>query len=187
MEHITTGSASVMHTDSWVEAWKFATDAHQGQLVPGSDRPYLCHIGNVVIELLAAHAASPIEDVNLAVVCAALHDCVEDQGVSIDTLREKFGATVAAGVAALSKDASLEKRHAMADSLARIRQQSHAIWCVKMADRIANLAPPPGHWQSAKIETYREEGRMILDALREAHPVLAARLEQKILRYPARA
>lgn len=120
MEHITTGSASVMHTDSWVEAWKFATDAHQGQLVPGSDRPYLCHIGNVVIELLAAHAASPIEDVNLAVVCAALHDCVEDQGVSIDTLREKFGATVAAGVARLirssqrdSSKKSFVTRHAL--------------------------------------------------------------------------
>jgi hypothetical protein len=43
MEHTTPVAASAMHTDTWVEAWKFATVAHQGQLVPGSDRPYLCH------------------------------------------------------------------------------------------------------------------------------------------------
>lgn len=184
MEPLRSIAAPVICTDTWVDAWKFATDAHEGQLVPGGDRPYLCHIGNVVIELLAAHSASPIEDINLAVVCAALHDCVEDQDVSIEMLREKFGAAVAAGVAALSKDSSLSKQLAMADSLERIRQQPQAVWCVKMADRIANLAPPPAHWSSVKIAAYRAEACLILDALSDAHSVLAARLQQKILLYP---
>jgi guanosine-3',5'-bis(diphosphate) 3'-pyrophosphohydrolase len=76
-------SSSASLTDTWVEAWKFATDAHHGQTVPGGERPYLCHLGTAVFELLAAHAFSPIEDINLAVVCAALHDRAEDQGVSI--------------------------------------------------------------------------------------------------------
>jgi guanosine-3',5'-bis(diphosphate) 3'-pyrophosphohydrolase len=66
----------------------------------------------------------------------------------------------------------------MADSLDRIRKRPRAIWCVKMADRITNLAPPPGHWPHGKIVAYCDEARAILDALRNAHAVLAARLEQ---------
>lgn len=187
MEPINFSSSTDILTDTWVQAWKFATDAHQGQTVPGSERPYLCHIGTVVVELLAAHAVSPIEDINLAVVCAALHDCVEDQGVSTETLRDKFGAAVVAGVEALSKDPSLAKSPAMADSLERIRKQPRAVWCVKMADRITNLAPPPAHWSQDKIAAYRDEARTIFVALRDAHAVLAERLEQKILLYPATA
>ncbi|GLU34329.1 HD domain-containing protein [Trinickia caryophylli] len=187
MEPINVAATPVILTDAWIEAWKFATDAHHGQTVPGCERPYLCHIGAVVIELLAAHAAAPIDDIHLAVVCAALHDCIEDQGVSAATLCDKFGPAVAAGVQALSKNPSLAKHHAMADSLERIRKEPKAIWCVKMADRITNLAPPPAHWSPEKTAAYRNEARTILDALRDAHPVLAARLEQKIEHYPPSA
>ena len=135
-------------------------------------------------EVLAAHSELPIDDIDLAVMCAALHDCVEDQGISTDTLQREFGPYVAAGVEALTKRATLPKHEAMTDSLDRIRQQPTAIWCVKLADRIVNLAPPPAHWSPTKISTYREEARVILNALGDAHEGLAARLEQKIQLYP---
>jgi GTP diphosphokinase / guanosine-3',5'-bis(diphosphate) 3'-diphosphatase len=152
--------------------------------VPGCDLPYLYHVGAVVIELLAAHAKLPIDNINLAVMCSALHDCMEDQGVSADTLRLEFGPQVAAGVEALSKDATLPKDKAMADSLQRIRRQPKAVWCVKLADRIANLALPPAHWSSEKVAAYRAEAGLILDALGQAHAPLAATLEEKIRLYP---
>jgi guanosine-3',5'-bis(diphosphate) 3'-pyrophosphohydrolase len=170
-------------TDVWIDAWTFASHVHQDQKVPGSDLPYLTHLGKVTIELLAAHAQLPLEDINLGVVCAILHDCVEDQAIQVDELRDKFGTEVAAGVAALSKNSSLPKDQAMIDSLTRIRLQPKAIWCVKLADRITNLAPPPNHWSTAKITAYRGEAALILRELGSAHQYLAARLHQKIVDY----
>lgn len=186
-QHVNIAAGLATQPDAWVKAWKFAATAHREQAVKGSDLPYLFHVGAVMMELLAAHNALPIEDIDLAVTCAALHDCVEDQGVSTDTLRQEFGPQVAAGVDALSKRATLPKHEAMLDSLDRIRQQPRAVWCVKLADRITNLAPPPAHWSPEKIAAYREEARVILAALGEAHRGLAMRLEQKIQLYPSGA
>ncbi|ARS57763.1 HD domain-containing protein [Ralstonia pseudosolanacearum] len=183
--NIATGPAT--HPDAWIKAWKFAADAHREQKVKGSDLPYIFHVGAVMMELLAAHNALPIEDIDLAVTCAALHDCMEDQGVPIEVLQREFGPRAAAGVEALTKRAALPKQEAMTDSLDRIRQQPKAIGCVKLADRIVNLAPPPAHWSAAKITAYREDARVILAALGHAHEGLAARLEQKIRLYPAAA
>lgn len=174
-----------LYPDSWIDAWRFAANVHQGQKVPGSDLPYVYHLGAVVMELLAAHAESPINDINLAVVCGALHDTVEDHGIPTETLRQRFGAAVAAGVEALSKNRTLPKDKAMADSLERIRGQPAAVWCVKLADRIVNLAPPPSHWAAEKIAAYREEAGVILSTLGAAHAPLAARLSKKIALYPS--
>jgi (p)ppGpp synthase/HD superfamily hydrolase len=54
---------------------------------------------------------------------------------------------------------------------------------VKLADRITNLAPPPAHWDAARISRYREEARQILDALGPAHEPLAQRLSRRIAEY----
>lgn len=171
--------------DAWIHAWHFAAEVHKDQRVPGTELPYLKHLGMVAMEVFAAHAAEPVDDLALAVQCAILHDTIEDQDVTQAELSERFGPAVAAGVAALSKRADLAKAAAMADSLARIRQQPRAVWCVKLADRISNLQPPPAHWTAEKIAAYRSEAGEILRALGEAHAGLAARLERKIACYPA--
>lgn len=53
----------------------------------------------------------------------------------------------------------------------------------KLADRITNLQPPPGHWDAQKIKQYREEGRVILKELGKACVYLAERLNLKIRKY----
>jgi (p)ppGpp synthase/HD superfamily hydrolase len=57
------------------------------------------------------------------------------------------------------------------------------VWMVKLADRITNLQPPPGHWDAEKIERYREEGRAILNELGKACVYLAERLDLEISKY----
>lgn len=171
-------------SDRVVAAWDFAAHAHNGQKVPGTKLPYLRHLGLVALEIMSAHLSEPIVDVELALCCAILHDVVEDQSVDPDELERRFGSAVAAGVAALSKDPSLPHEKAMADSLARIREQSRAVWCVKLADRISNLRGAPVHWSAARIETYREESLQILKVLGVAHRGLAVRLATKIGAYP---
>lgn len=170
-------------SERWTDAWAFAARVHQTQKMPGSEESYLHHLGMVTFEVISAHLAQPLEDIDLAVHCAILHDSIEDQGVTHAELAQQFGTAVAYGVQALSKNPDLPKAEAMADSLARIRQQPRSVWCVKLADRISNLRNRPPHWTDEKCQRYQEEGKQILAALDTAHPYLAERLSQRIAAY----
>ena len=165
-------------------AWWFAAEAHGDQLVPGTDLPYMTHIGNVMLEVMATVENSYVEQPDLAVQCAILHDVLEDTPIAVDNVEALFGPQVTAGVLALTKDKSLPTKEAqMVDSLTRIQKQPHAVWCVKMADRISNLRPPPPHWSVAKALAYQAEAQMIYDSLHEANDYLAERLADKIEHY----
>lgn len=175
--------------DAWLEAWRFAAEAHVGQLVPGSDQPYVVHVGAVAMEVANAIArraelGRPVEHPDLAVQVALLHDVVEDTAVSLDQVRARFGDPIAEGVAALSKDPAIADKPArMRDSLARIRTQPAEVWMVKLGDRITNLQAPPKHWSLAKIRAYRTEAGLIHGQLAAACPVLGPRLLAKIADY----
>lgn len=181
--------------DMYIRAYRFAAAAHwnsgRRQRVPGTDIPYLMHFSLVAMEVIAALEKEEGINGDLAVQCALLHDTIEDTATTREQLAETFGPAVAAGVQALSKNASVgadlpepqHKARQMADSLERIKQQPTAVWMVKMADRITNLQPPPGHWTPETIGRYRDEARLIHRALKDASPYLAARLQEKIDRF----
>jgi (p)ppGpp synthase/HD superfamily hydrolase len=169
-------------------AARFAAEAHHatGACVPGTALPYFYHVTLVAMETLGALAAEDGHDGDLAVQCALLHDVLEDAPVTADQLAGHFGPMVSAGVAALSKDPGIGDPTAqLEDSLRRIRHQPKSVWIVKLADRIANLQPPPQHWRRERILRYREGAKMILDALGVASPHLARRLADRIRDYPA--
>lgn len=169
--------------DLYRRALLFAAEAHKEQHVPGSARPYVTHPVEVAAEITAQIAVEPVERPDLAVLCALLHDTVEDTAVTVETIAAIFGEAVARGVSALSKDGALPKGERMADSLRRIRQEPREVWMVKLADRIVNLAEPPQHWSREKILEYRAEAVTIADALGEASEGLATRLRAKIEAY----
>jgi len=162
--------------DTYINTYLFAAQAHCRQLVPGTDLPYIVHVNFVVMEVIAALAVENEHDGNLAVQCALLHDVIEDTDITYAQVEAKFGQTVADGVLSLSKDKKLQ----LGDSLDRIRKQPHEVWMVKLADRITNLQPPPHYWTKDKMIQYRAEALLIHDALRDASPLLAARLMGKI-------
>lgn len=176
-------NASVFDRDLYMRAWRFAAERHNAQKYPGTELPYVVHVGAVAMEVIAALAVEPVADPDLAIVCALLHDTVEDTQLSPDELVREFGTAVGAGVLALSKDPALPKAERMADSLRRIQAQPREIAIVKLADRIANLGPPPAHWSAEKRDSYRDEARVILRELGAASAVLAERLRAKIERY----
>ncbi|MBI5551137.1 MAG: bifunctional (p)ppGpp synthetase/guanosine-3',5'-bis(diphosphate) 3'-pyrophosphohydrolase [Desulfobacterales bacterium] len=167
-------------------AWHFAAKAHKDQKLPGSDLPYLVHIGWVAGEILIALRHESVSDSTLAVQCAILHDVLEDTAVDYDTLCKEFGRKVADGVAALTKDAALPKDQRMRDSLERICAMPKEIGMVKLADRIANLRPPPGFWDGRRIGEYADEAQLILDKLGPVSPYLRQRLEIKLMEYRAK-
>jgi (p)ppGpp synthase/HD superfamily hydrolase len=163
--------------EDYIHAYRFAAQAHQGQKFPGTDLPYLVHLGFVAIE--------PQANETLAVQAALLHDAIEDTAVTFDELGSAFGQAVAEGVKALSKNPELSKSEQMADCLQRIKQQPREIWMVKLADRISNLQAPPSYWNKKKIKKYQAEAEIIFEALKDASPYLANRLQCKIDEYRA--
>ena len=168
---------------SYLKAYRFAAEAHQGQLFPGTDLPYLLHISFVSMEIIACLGVEQNRDGDLAIQCALLHDVLEDTEITFSEIKKAFGSQVAQGVLALTKKETLPKAPAMRDSLERIRQQPHEVWLVKLADRITNLAPPPHYWKRDRIERYRVEAQEIHAALHAASYYMGQRLINKIEEY----
>lgn len=173
-----------MIQEVYQKAMKFAGEKHSHQKVPGTQANYLLHISNVAMEILLAYTNKPSFDVALAVQMAILHDTLEDTATTFEELHIIFGAEVAMGVQALTKNKELtSKRESMEDSLNRINALSKEVGMVKLADRITNLQPPPSHWNTDKIIKYREEAMLIAEELRNKNEYLHQRLQQKIEEY----
>lgn len=173
------------NADRYVKTLDFATRVHGDQKIPGSTAPYVVHLVKVAAEVQHAWAHSRDFDADLAVTCALLHDSVEDAGVTVEQLEAEFGKAVAAGVSALTKNGALPKPEQMGDSLERLQAQPKDVQLVKLADRITNLEEPPHYWTKEKRLAYRDEAKVILDALGSAHAGLAQRLEARRAAYLA--
>jgi len=173
---------NIWDQDSYLKAWNYASTIHLGQTIPGSDISYINHLGLVSMEAIAAITNNPnIEKPNLLILCALLHDSIEDTETSFEDIKKEFGLEVANGVMALSKNEEFPtKKEQMDDSIHRIKKQPKEVWMVKLCDRITNLQPPPKHWDTDKISRYRDEASCILNQLGEANQFLAERLNAKI-------
>ncbi len=170
--------------DLYLKALRFAGEAHGDQKITGTDLPYIIHPSSVCMEIMAAVCAGEIENPDLAVQCALLHDTIEDTEKTFNEIQFVFGRDVAAGVLALTKNKLIDKKNRMSESIERIKLHPSEIWMVKLADRITNLQPPPSQWSVEKIENYREEAEYILEQLGSSSPLLKERLKTKIENYP---
>jgi (p)ppGpp synthase/HD superfamily hydrolase len=168
--------------ETYFRALEFAARAHADQKTP-TGLPYIVHPSCVVMELIRALREEQGLDEDFAVTCALLHDVLEDTQTPAAELGREFGPQVLAAVQALTKNANLPKEERMEDSLKRILQQPREVAMVKLADRIANLAPPPAIWTAWKIREYRKEAQRILEALRGASAFLAQRFEERLATY----
>ncbi len=114
-------SAAVWHKD-------------QKRKYPNTVVPYVSHVAGVVA-ILARHGWD--EEVQAA---GALHDVLEDCGVTHDALSAKFGARVADLVRAVSEeDKSLPWEQRKAAYLAKFPGKAPAAQAITIADKIDNL------------------------------------------------
>jgi guanosine-3',5'-bis(diphosphate) 3'-pyrophosphohydrolase len=165
------------------KAWSLAAVYHQHQKYGDLGLPYLTHIGDVMLEticLLADH-----RDSDLAINCAILHDTIEDTHANYDLIDKLFGAPVADGVQALSKNPQLGSSwDKLTDSIDRILKQPPEIAIVKMADRIANLRQlPPRGWNEKKIDTYINQSIELHSRLNHVDLDAGLALAQAIVNY----
>ena len=116
-------------------AYQFAKTAHEGQFRRFIDLPYICHPLELATRLLLE--SSPIE----AVAAALLHDVVEDCGVLLSTIEEKFGEKVAAHVFYLSDIAKPEdgnRKQRQSINFEHFKQSDSDTHNIKLVDLISN-------------------------------------------------
>lgn len=175
-------------TDKVQKAWEIATHYHKGQQYGGGTKgegvEYISHIRSVVFEVMNACIYTPKMDGELTLLCAILHDTLEDTTYTYQQLEKDFGTAVASGVLALTKNKKLRgKEQQLLDSLDRIKQQPTEIWAVKMADRVSNLNSSPHHWDKKRKEQYLMGAERIYQSLAAGNEYIAARLAYKIKAY----
>ena len=179
---------SFKNIDTIQKAWAIASKLHHGQYYAGAKKgeqvDYINHIGSVTFEVINALSYEKDINTDLAILCAILHDTIEDTPYTYENTLQDFGKEVADGVLSLTKNENLASKEVqMQDSLQRILRQPKAIWMVKLADRIVNLSSAPYYWDKDKKMAYREEGKLILETLSNGSRFLANRLEEKIEAY----
>ena len=153
------------------QAMTFASKVHATQLRTYTGDPYTIHLAEVAAITGAALWNDPIAEV--AVACAWLHDCVEDQGVTEQTLRDMFGSQIAEGVMLLSDLEEGNRATRKAASRARLAAAPSWVQSIKTADMISNTASIVKHDPKFAV-TYLEEKRLLLNVLTLADTRLVA-------------
>lgn len=113
-----------------------AREAHAGQVRNGSGgRPYIEH--PIAVAERVAEAGYDDE----TVAAALLHDVVEDSGLTVAELRERFDGTVAELVAVLSDDESIASyADRKAEHRARVAAFGEPALAIYAADKLTNVS-----------------------------------------------
>ena len=122
------------------EAVAFAVKAHDGMRRKKSDAPYILHPMEAAVIV-----GSMTDDQNL-IAAAVLHDVVEDAGVTIEEIEERFGKRVRELVESETEDKRAELppsstwRIRKEESLAVLcRTEDIAVLMVWLGDKLANM------------------------------------------------
>ncbi len=147
---------------------KFAAEAHAGQTRDGSGQPYIVHPARVA-RVLEETGFSPV-----VVAAAALHDVVEDCGVSTAQVAELFGDAVAVIVERVTKEPGRDA------TLAKLALGSYEEQSLKAADVADNLTDAVAWMDDAFIRQHARKCESTLAVLSKAHPGLMAEAYQRL-------
>lgn len=139
MQHFTKGE--IVERTAY-EAMLFAHDVHATQRRKYTNNPYTDHLAEVAG--IVATVAPP-DFVDMMISVAWLHDCVEDQGVTVESLRAAFGDSVADGVRLLSDMEHGNRAERKAMSRARLANAPGWVQTIKCADLISNTGSIVSH------------------------------------------
>lgn len=160
------------------EAMMFAREVHKNQRRKYTNNPYVDHLAEVAG--IAATVFDQNHGIRPDVVTAVcwLHDSMEDQGVSLDTLEQKFGSTVAPAVMQLSDLETGNRAARKAASRERLSKAWPWVQTIKCADLISNTSSIVEH-DPKFAGVYLEEKRLLLDVLTKADPQLLQLAKQQ--------
>jgi (p)ppGpp synthase/HD superfamily hydrolase len=118
-------------------ALEFAIEKHKGQYRKKSKAPYVWHVINVAKNVEENKKSKNLE---VLLVSALLHDTVEDCGVTLLEISEKFGLKVASIVEELTSDENEIKKVGKTEYLKNkmLNISSYAL-VIKLSDRLDNV------------------------------------------------
>ena len=141
----------------------FADSAHRGQKRKYTGEPYINH--PITVAALISQVFYGHKDMDQAMAIAALHDVIEDCGVTEEELANEFGLYVASSVRMLS-DPEVEGNRRLRKTAAReqISRGDYIVQTIKLADMIDNTASilrhDPKFWPQYRIEKLMLLGAM---------------------------
>ena len=174
------------------EAIVFAVKAHDGMRRKKSDAPYILH------PMEAAVIVGTMSDDQNLIAAAALHDVVEDAGITIEEVEAKFGKRVRELVSSETEDKRAELppsdtwRIRKEESLAALKNTDDiAVLMVWLGDKLANMraiyrdfkVEGPAMWQRFNQQDENEQAWYYrsVAALTERLSETSAWLEYKTL------
>lgn len=130
------------------EAIAFAVQAHDGMRRKKSESPYILH------PMEAAVIVGTMTDDQCLIAAAALHDVVEDAGITIEEIEERFGKRVRALVASETED---KRADLPPEDTWRIRKEESlevlknaedlGVLMVWLGDKLANMRAIYREWK----------------------------------------
>lgn len=122
-------------------AMKFAIAVHCTQKRKYTGAPYYIHLAEVA-GFVSLASDFPEQGVSLDTMLAVawLHDCIEDQGVEVSVLEQRFGKQVASGVFLLSDLEKGSRATRKALSCQRLAAAPGWVQTIKCCDIISNAA-----------------------------------------------
>ena len=130
------------------EAIAFAVKAHDGMRRKKSESPYILH------PMEAAVIVGTMSDDQNLIAAAALHDVVEDAGITIEEVEERFGKRVRELVASETEDKRAELppsdtwRIRKEESLSVLRNtEDIGVLMVWLGDKLANMRSIYRDWK----------------------------------------
>lgn len=161
---------------SVIQAANVAARWHATQRRKGAaQEPYINHL----LEVAALVAAGGGDQDTI--IAALLHDAIEDQKISPETIAAKFGEHVAGVVLEVTDDKSLPKEARKAAQIASANHKSHPAKLIKLADKISNVrsvaASPPVDWSNQRRRDYMEFCTAVVNECRSTSPMLEAEFD----------
>src|SRR4051794_32228817 len=164
----------VEHSPLTREALKLASHWHEGQTRDVGDIPFVTHPVEVACLL---HEAGYSDEV---VAAGVLHDVLEDTEVERPELEERFGAEVAALVAAVSDDPSIEddakRKAALRRQVAKAGDEAAAVFAADKVSKARELRARARHGRfqrtdEGKLGHYQASLEMLSDLI-PGHPLV---------------
>jgi (p)ppGpp synthase/HD superfamily hydrolase len=152
---------------------------HVDQRRKGSaQEPYLNHLLEVASLVTQATGGTDTD----AVIAALLHDAVEDQGVTAETIAREFGQHVGEIVMEVTDDKSLPKADRKRLQIARAPHKSREAKLIKLADKTSNLrtiaVSPAADWSVERRLEYIDWAKAVVAGLRGTSPWLEAQFDE---------
>jgi len=162
-----------------MRAADFAAKWHTNQRRKGAaQEPYMNHLLEVANLVAQATGGSDTD----AVIAALLHDAVEDQGVTAETIADEFSKQVSDIVLEVTDDKSLPKAERKRLQVEHAPHKSREAKLIKLADKTSNLRAvansPAPDWSVERRLEYVEWAKRVVAGVRGTSPWLEQQFDE---------